>query len=230
MICCFSCKKLLPPEAFQPSVLRNGGTTCAVCARVYCKKYYAEKRGQTPYKDAFNKRRRERYATPEGAARVKETNRRWREENAAKVKALKHDYYLRNKDTIGQKTRSYAINNRERINAGHRRWAKTHPEYVRAIGRIQRSRRRARLKGKKEHYTLAQWVELVKKMGYKCLRCWCPGTAKNLQPDHVISLAAGGADTIDNIQPLCKGCNVRKHSNCVDYRYDRFTPMFREAK
>jgi 5-methylcytosine-specific restriction endonuclease McrA len=34
----------------------------------------------------------------------------------------------------------------------------------------------------------------------------------------VVPVSAGGANTIDNIQPLCGPCNSAKHTQTIDYR------------
>ena len=49
----------------------------------------------------------------------------------------------------------------------------------------------------------------------KCLLC---GTTKNLTIDHIKPRAMGGSNKIDNLQTLCKRCNLVKGINLVDYR------------
>lgn len=51
--------------------------------------------------------------------------------------------------------------------------------------------------------------------GKKCLKC---GSEINLQIDHVIPVAMGGNNDINNYQPLCKTCNIRKGTKIIDYR------------
>ena len=43
--------------------------------------------------------------------------------------------------------------------------------------------------------------------GGRCVEC---GACFDLQYDHVIPLALGGASTLENLQVLCAGCNGRK--------------------
>lgn len=42
----------------------------------------------------------------------------------------------------------------------------------------------------------------------ECKQC---GVKENLVTDHVVPLFAGGFNTLDNVQVLCKKCNVLKH-------------------
>lgn len=87
-------------------------------------------------------------------------------------------------------------------------------EYPRFVANEQK--RSISLKASKDHYTPSEWLELVYECVGKCLRCG-NYTAK-LTADHIIPLTRGGSDGIENIQPLCKGCNSRKGTKTIDYR------------
>ena len=41
----------------------------------------------------------------------------------------------------------------------------------------------------------------------QCVKC---GSNKNLQFDHDVAIKNGGSNTVDNIQLLCKRCNLKK--------------------
>lgn len=58
--------------------------------------------------------------------------------------------------------------------------------------------------------------------GWRCLKCGCE---EFLQADHVIPISKGGTHRIENMQPLCRTCNLSKHNRSNDdYRYgDIFT-------
>jgi len=48
-------------------------------------------------------------------------------------------------------------------------------------------------------------------MGGVCAECGCKtGGANGLEWDHIIPLAMGGGDTIENLQPLCRMCHRAK--------------------
>jgi hypothetical protein len=44
------------------------------------------------------------------------------------------------------------------------------------------------------------------------------GYERPLTPDHVVPVTLGGPNTIDNIQPLCRPCNMAKYRTPADYR------------
>lgn len=60
---------------------------------------------------------------------------------------------------------------------------------------------------------IRDWV--FEKYGKLCLAC---GTNKNIALDHVIPIIKEGKNVKENLQPLCKPCNSRKHDKIIDYR------------
>lgn len=48
------------------------------------------------------------------------------------------------------------------------------------------------------------------KMKGHCAYCGCELEYKDMQVDHVIPLAHGGEDAVDNMLPTCRGCNHYK--------------------
>lgn len=49
--------------------------------------------------------------------------------------------------------------------------------------------------------------EVFERDNFTCLRC---GSRRLLQADHIVAERKGGPTTLDNLQTLCKPCNVRK--------------------
>lgn len=73
-------------------------------------------------------------------------------------------------------------------------------------------------------------LDLFHSFGWRCL--WCGERPVKLTLDHVVAVARGGASTIDNLQPLCLGCNVKKGTNDIDFRplwSDPLAPPTRDA-
>lgn len=60
-----------------------------------------------------------------------------------------------------------------------------------------------------EHFTAADWLNLCARFNMVCP--WCLRD-KPLSPHHRKPLGRGGANTIDNIWPLCKDCHDAVHN------------------
>ena len=87
-----------------------------------------------------------------------------------------------------------------------------------------KARRKQRLKDTRSRGTHSelQWAQLV----VFCRVCvLCNGknmhSVNDLQRDHIKPVSCGGADTIENIQPLCHKCNATKgDKDDTDWRPD----------
>lgn len=100
---------------------------------------------------------------------------------------------------------------REKVKRISKLWAEANPER-----RSQhRSNRRARLAQAEGAFTAEEFKSVCEQYENKCLCC---GEAKKLTPDHVIPLSKGGSNWINNIQPLCLPCNLKKGTKTTDYR------------
>lgn len=65
-------------------------------------------------------------------------------------------------------------------------------------------------------YTNVEWDQLCANYDHCCLCC---GERRPLTADHIVPLSKGGANTIDNLQPLCQSCNSSKgNRRQTDYR------------
>lgn len=64
-------------------------------------------------------------------------------------------------------------------------------------------------------HTEQEWNALCAQYNHQCLCC---NEIKPLTKDHVLPLSLGGDNTINNLQPLCLACNLRKHAKHIDYR------------
>jgi 5-methylcytosine-specific restriction endonuclease McrA len=129
----------------------------------------------------------------------REYDSQWQRANPEKVSAKKVRYFSKPENL--EKARAYC-----------RRYKKNNPLVVRALNH----KRRASIKGNGGVFTVAEWLQLVKRFDNTCLRC--RRLDLPLTPDHVIPLSKGGDNYISNIQPLCLKCNQSKGSKATDYR------------
>lgn len=74
---------------------------------------------------------------------------------------------------------------------------------------------RAQLFGYEGRLDPDDWKRLCEEYGNACASC---GREGELVIDHVLPLAKGGTNTIDNIQPLCPACNRQKGTKHLDFR------------
>jgi hypothetical protein len=62
--------------------------------------------------------------------------------------------------------------------------------------------------------------EVMHRAGFKCQCCGAKPNDDNdvtLEVDHIVPVSKGGSDFFDNLQVLCKKCNLGKHNN---FAYD----------
>lgn len=78
--------------------------------------------------------------------------------------------------------------------------------------------KRARTVNSTGNYTLQEWADLKKKYYHTCLCCRKREPEIKLTLDHVVPIINGGSNSIENMQPLCKSCNSKKHTKETDYR------------
>ncbi|WP_158012959.1 HNH endonuclease [Streptomyces sp. Root369] len=127
-----------------------------------------------------------------------------------------------NPDGIRASRRKHYHANKAYYAAKSTAWVKDNPE----ANRARRARYRARkLTAPGGGVSLAEWITLRDSYGccVSCLRTDGP-----LEPDHVLPLALGGRDHIDNIQPLCRSCNASKKDRHIDYRVGHTSWLLRE--
>lgn len=110
-----------------------------------------------------------------------------------------------------QEKKRYLKNRDKRLNL-QLKYQKENPDKVANVQGNRRARK-AKCLGS---FSFEEWTELCNRYDNKCLAC---GEKKPLSRDHVIPIALGGNNTIDNIQPLCRSCNSKKHTDTTDYRY-----------
>jgi len=79
------------------------------------------------------------------------------------------------------------------------------------------ARRRAKKKNSNGTHAQEEWELLKAQYNYTCPACKKKEPEIKLTEDHIIPLSNSGSDYIDNIQPLCKGCNCKKYTKVIKY-------------
>lgn len=66
-------------------------------------------------------------------------------------------------------------------------------------------------------HTLGEWCTLKAQYNFTCPCCKKSEPEVKLTEDHIIPVSKGGSDNIENIQPLCLRCNIKKFTKVVKY-------------
>lgn len=85
---------------------------------------------------------------------------------------------------------------------------------------ISNKKRIQRLKEAGGSFTSGEWELLKKQYGLTCPCCKQPEPQIKLTQDHIIPLSKGGTNFIENIQPLCLRCNMKKFTKIIKYVYE----------
>jgi len=164
---------------------------------------------------------------------VVEYKKSWKLANPEKAKQRNKDYYEKNSHKVNKKNRKFRIDNPDKVKSYQDAYRKEHKKdrNVYRLNNLEkfrsyaRKRKSLKLKNGHEPYTeeqvLAYW-------GNECHICLQPidfkasrkvgvkDWEKGFHVDHLVSLAKGGGDTIDNVRPAHAICNLRK--NAKDYQ------------
>lgn len=147
----------------------------------------------------------------------------WKDNNPEKAREMakkaSRKFYQDHKELVIRQNKERSLRNPEKTSARKKAclqaWSKLNPERINQYCRD----RRARSKNAEGRVSYKDWISLCEKYGNRCLSC--ERNDVKMTQDHVIPLKLGGSNTIDNIQPLCKSCNSKKHTKIIDYRIGR---------
>lgn len=169
------------------------GVQCSVCdspiaanRRLYCSTNCVKRAWYLRNRSAAIVAAKQRYEADRPKAIIKST--RWRQLNQAKRLEI---------------TARYREGNREKASEYGRIYRKANPDLIAEAQRRRRARERQVLT-----HTPAEWLAL--KASYCGICPYCSRPADLIEADHIVALALGGTDDIENIVPACRSCNRRK--------------------
>ncbi len=133
----------------------------------------------------------------------KEYIQKWKKNNPEKFTERNSKYYKNRSDEAYQKALKRGRILMKKIRAT--------PEEKEA-NKIYSNNRRKSLIG---NIKPKEWILMLKRCDYKCLKCL---SIHSITIDHIYPVSKGGLNIIQNIQPLCLTCNLKKQTKIIDYR------------
>lgn len=194
------------------------GKTCTKCGEW---KLYEEFHKNKRTKDGFVPRCKlckAEYASQwyqQNKERQRELNRRWIAANTERWRQYRQSWYFENKEHMREVNQRWRDKNVEQWRSFGKRWRDDNLQKARELERLKAHKRRALKRQSSGSFTREGWEALCLRYGGKCLCC---GSSEALTIDHVVPLSKGGTNDIQNIQPLCNSCNIRKGVKSIDYR------------
>lgn len=219
---CMRCGEDKPASDFNRDRTRKDGLRiyCKDCMKLFRDETFNSRRDyQKQYRasraNEIGKQRREHYRL--NAERIRERNRKqYTSLSEATKKERNRKLYWRDVELNKKRAREYQQANREKIRPKaterNRLWRQNNPDKAIAI---KQKRRAGEANGV---FSASEWKAIKKQYQYMCLCCGKREPEVRLTPDHVVPLALGGSNEINNIQPLCLPCNTRKGTKTIDYR------------
>jgi len=132
--------------------------------------------------------------------------------NCEARKAYQNKFRVEHVEYYQDYFKQYYTENSDTVKDNSKRNRKLKPELYGEISNRYVHKRRAKLLGGGGSHTLEEWETVKQRQNYVCALC---KRGLPLTKDHIVSLAKGGSNNIDNIQALCKSCNCRKSSTIL---------------
>lgn len=211
------CKKCLLPKNeadFYKKSASQGGGLRSICKQCHATQT-ADARKKNPEKyrahtREWHKRHQDRIRELERSPEVRAYRARYKAENSDKIREQNAAYYQAKKGEIDARNVSWVKQNLPKSKVIHDRWKAKNPEKVSAYDRAKRAKRLAA----PGSHTAEEALTILESQGYQCANPCCRvdlrAVVKHL--DHKETLSKGGSDNADNLQWLCRPCNVSKHA------------------
>jgi hypothetical protein len=148
----------------------------------------------------------------ENPERKRENWERWRRENPEKAKALAGRYRDGHRDVVRKIQQRWEQENPQSGKARRKKYEQANPDKIRAKS-LNRS---ALERGAEGVFTAKDWATLIAHSPH-CHWCKKPFTkTRRATHDHVVPLAKGGANSLENSCCACRPCNSRKHARLIN--------------
>lgn len=108
------------------------------------------------------------------------------------------------------------INTGKRLGENHPNWKGGVTKDKKALSWLKNKRNRMKRCSIGGH-SYGDWENLKAQYNFTCPCCNRKEPEIKLTEDHIIPISRGGSDNIENIQPLCKSCNSKKHDKHIKY-------------
>lgn len=146
---------------------------------------------------------------------IKEKRKKKYWDDPSKARETKKKDYQKHREKRIAYVNRWTESNQEKVKINKRRYYDKNREVVFKRSAVHIQKRRAWKNNSNGSFTYNEWEALCNKYENKCLCC---KKSKKLTMDHVVPLSRGGSNNIDNIQPLCLLCNMKKGTKTIDYR------------
>lgn len=146
--------------------------------------------------------------------RARKNDALYRKANVAKVKKTIKAWHLANPEKRSEHCAKWRKNHAIEIKKSKAEWFLANCE--KSV--IYSQRRRAKKLENGGNFTDKEWQDLKQFYDYRCLCCEKTEPEIKITVDHIIPVTLGGANSIENIQPLCLICNLSKGTKIIDYR------------
>lgn len=218
---CSKCKVEKHSSDFPKAKSEKNGlkSYCKACGKIMRADWYARNREQEiaktlAYQKAHPEKKKEwaRNTYFGNHESRKARNRLGYHENKEDRQAGQLKYYLANRDEILIRCAQYRSTVKAKTKSYLQDYRKSNPERMSSLSNAARVRK---VNAEGSH-TAGEWLDLKRYYGFKCAYCLAAESDnERLARDHVVPLASGGSDYIENIAPSCKSCNSTKNARSL---------------